>query len=329
MTHTERALHTQESPVPQEPRRGPWRDLGHRLLRKPGARFGIAILLLFALVALAAPWIAPHDPRQFGIGRQYLPPAWVHRSRLGRAGDPRFLLGTDVEGRDLLSRLLYGTRASMFVALAATPLVALAGVAVGLVAGYAGGRVDNLIMRVTDVFYAFPNIMLYVMIMLILRRTAIGQWQNGLLMLLLALTAIGWVDLARLVRSQSLILKNAEYVQAARCVGASDRRIIARHILPNCLPTVVVWLTSAIPRMILVEAILGYVGVGIGASSGGGESFMVTSWGGLFLEGRLAIHTHPVILISPAICVALIGVAFALLGDSLRDLLDPHMRSLV
>jgi len=281
------------------------------------------------VLALVAPWVAPHDPRQFGVGQSYLPPAWVSRSQAGRAGDPRFLLGTDIEGRDLFSRLLYGTRASIFVVVAAAPLVALVGVAVGLVAGYAGGRIDNLVMRATDVFYAFPNIMLYVLIMIILRRTAVGQWQNGLLMLLLALVAIGWVDLARLVRSQTLLLKSAEYVQAARCVGASDRRLLVRHILPNCLPTVVIWLTSVIPRMVLVEAILGYVGVGIGASSGGGGSFMVTSWGGLFLEGRLAIHTHPVILVAPAVCVALLGLAFAFLGDALRDVLDPHMRGLV
>jgi ABC-type dipeptide/oligopeptide/nickel transport system permease subunit len=243
-------------------------------------------------------------------------------------GDPRFLLGTDIEGRDLLSRLLYGTRASIFVALAAAPLVALVGVAVGLSAGYGGRRLDSLVMRATDVFYAFPNIMLYVLLVIILRRTAVGRWQNGLLTLLLALVAIGWVDLARLVRGQTLVLKSAEYVQAARCVGAPDRRILVRHILPNCLPTIVVWLTSAIPRMILIEAILGYVGVGIGTSAGDGRSFMVTSWGGLFLEGRLAIHTHPVILISPAICVALVGVAFAFLGDGLRDVLDPRMRQL-
>ena len=286
----------------------------------------MVLLLLFALLAISAPWLAPHDPRAFGVGQQYLPPAWVSRSLTGKAGDPRFLLGTDVEGRDLLSRLLYGTRASMFVALAAIPFVTLAGASVGLFAGYRGGPIDNLVMRAADVFYAFPNIMLYIMIMIILRRTAIGRWQNGLLMLLLALVAIGWVDLARLVRGQTLVLKSAEYVQAARSVGASDRRILARHILPNCLPTVVVWLTSAIPRMILVEALLGYVGVGIGAASGSGTSFMVTSWGGLFLEGRLAINAHPVILIAPAVCVALVGIAFAFLGDGLRDVIDPQMR---
>jgi ABC-type dipeptide/oligopeptide/nickel transport system permease subunit len=286
----------------------------------------MVLLLLFALLAISAPWLAPHDPRAFGVGQQYLPPAWVSHSLTGKAGDPRFLLGTDVEGRDLLSRLLYGTRASMFVALAAIPFVTLAGASVGLFAGYRGGPIDNLVMRAADVFYAFPNIMLYIMIMIILRRTAIGRWQNGLLMLLLALVAIGWVDLARLVRGQTLVLKSAEYVQAARSVGASDRRILARHILPNCLPTVVVWLTSAIPRMILVEALLGYVGVGIGAASGSGTSFMVTSWGGLFLEGRLAINAHPVILIAPAVCVALVGIAFAFLGDGLRDVIDPQMR---
>ena len=328
MRETGQAARARAHASAQEPRRSPWGDLARRLLRKPGAVFGLAVLLLFSVTALAAPRIAPHDPRQFGVGRQYLPPAWVRHSRTGRAGEARFLLGTDTEGRDLFSRLLYGTRASMVVVLAATPLVALAGVSVGLLAGCSSRQIDNLVMRATDVFYAFPTIMLYVLLMLILRRTAIGRWQNGLLTLVLALVAIGWVDLARLVRGRALVIKNAEYVQAARCVGAPERRIVVRHILPNCLPTIVVWLTSALPRMILVEAILGYVGVGIGAPAGGDTSFMVTSWGGLFLEGRLAIHTHPVILIAPAVCVALVGVAFAFLGDALRDVLDPHMRAL-
>jgi ABC-type dipeptide/oligopeptide/nickel transport system permease subunit len=298
-------------------------------MRRPGAVFGMAVLLGFTLLALLAPVLAPHDPQQFGVGQSYLPPYWVQNSWTGRSGDPRFLLGTDAEGRDLFSRLLYGTRTSVFIVLAAAPLVAAIGVSIGLIAGYAGGRVDDLVMRAADVFYAFPNIMLYILIMLILRRTAIGQWQNGLLMLLLALVAIGWVGLARLVRGQALVLKNAEFVQAARCVGAPDRRIIVRHFLPNCLPIVIVWMAGAIPQMIIVEAILGYVGVGIGSTGGSSGSFLVTSWGGLFLEGRLAINAHPIILMAPAVCVALVGVAFAFLGDSLRDVLDPQMRELV
>jgi ABC-type dipeptide/oligopeptide/nickel transport system permease subunit len=289
----------------------------------------MAVLLCFLLLALLAPVLAPHDPQQFGVGPSYLPPSWVQNSWTGRSGDPRFLLGTDTEGRDLFSRLLYGTRASMFIVLAAAPLVAAIGASIGLIAGYAGGRIDDLVMRAADVFYAFPNIMLYILIMLIFRRSAVGEWQNGLLMLLLALVAIGWVGLARLVRGQTLVLKNAEYVQAAHCVGAPGRRIIVRHLLPNCLPVVIVWMAGAIPQMIIVEAILGYVGVGIGSTGGSGGSFLVTSWGGLFLEGRLAINAHPIILMAPAVCVALVGVAFAFLGDGLRDVLDPQMRELV
>jgi len=291
--------------------------------------FGMAVLLCFVLLALLAPALAPHDPQQFGVGQSYLPPSWVKNPRTGRSGDPSHPLGTDAEGRDLLSRLLYGTRSSMCIVLVAAPLVAAIGVSIGLISGYAGGHIDDLVMRAADVFYAFPNIMLYILVMLILRRTAVGEWQNGLLMLLLALVAIGWVGLARLVRGQTLVLKNAEYVQAAHCVGAPDRRIIVRHILPNCLPIVVVWMTGAIPRMIIVEAILGYVGVGIGSAGGSSGSFLVTSWGGLFLEGRLAINAHPIILMAPAVCVALVGVACAFLGDSLRDVLDPQMRELV
>lgn len=308
---------------------GHWKGVRQRLLRRRSAILGMAIVVFFSLVAILASLLAPHDPVTMGSGKQYyLPPAWVKKSALGRVGDPRYLLGTDTVGRDLLSRLLYGTQASMFISLSAAPIVAALGVSIGLLAGYAGGWVDNLIMRICDVFYAFPSIMLYIMILFMLRRTPLGMWQNGLATLLLALISVGWVGLARLVRAITLVLKNAEFVEAAHSIGASGLHIVWRHILPNCLGAVAVWMTGTIPRMIIVEALLGYIGMSISPATDSSRAFLVTSWGGLFLEGRMAINSHPIMLLAPTVCVALVGVGFTLFGDALRDALDPHVRKM-
>lgn len=316
------------SPGARQSLRSPGADVFYRLLRRKAAMFGVIVIALFTLVALFAPKLAPHDPVVLALERQYLPPAWVERSAIGRAGDPQYLLGTDGQGRDLLSRLIYGTQASMFIGLGATLIVVCVGVLVGLAAGYVGGQIDNLLMRVADVFYAFPSILFYVMVVLIFRQTPVGKWQNGLMMLILALTSIGWVGLARLVRGAALSLKASEFVEAARCVGASGLRIVVRHVLPNCLGVIIVWMTSAIPRIIIVEAILGYVGIGLNPATSTSPSFFITSWGGLFLEGRMAINIHPIIMLAPTGCVALVGMAFNFLGDALRDILDPHTRSI-
>ncbi len=311
------------------PSRGLWADVWHRLIRKKRAVFGLVVITFFALVAVLAPVLAPHDPLELGCGRVYLPPSWVKDSATGRVGDPQFLLGTDTSGRDILSRLIYGTRASMFIGLSATPIVAVVGTLIGLAAGYAGGRKGNLIMRVTDVFYAFPAIMFYVLITLTLRETAFGKWMNGLATLLLALVLIGWVGLARLTCSAVLSIKESQFVEAARSIGASNRRIVARHILPNCLSLIVIWMAFAIPRMIMIEAVLGYLGIGLIPVVDSSQSFFVTTWGGLFLDGRMAINTHPIMLLAPTLCVALVGMAFTFVGDALRDVLDPRMRNLI
>jgi ABC-type dipeptide/oligopeptide/nickel transport system permease subunit len=315
--------------VPLQSTRGLWADIWHRLIRKKRAVFGLAVITFFTLVAVLAPVLAPHDPLELGFGRVYLPPSWVKESAIGKTGDPRFLLGTDTSGRDILSRLIYGTRASMFIGLSATPIVAVVGTLIGLAAGYAGGRKGNLIMRVTDVFYAFPAIMFYVLITLIFRETALGTWMNGMVTLLLALVLIGWVGLARLTRSAVLSIKESQFVEAARSIGASNRRIVVRHVLPNCLSLIVVWMAFAVPRMIMVEAILGYLGIGLTPVVDSSESVFLTTWGGLFLDGRMAINTHPIMLLAPTLCVALVGMAFTFVGDALRDVLDPRMRNLI
>lgn len=282
------------------------------------------VVLFFILVALLGPLLAPHDPTEFHWQQSKLPPAWVSYTR--SSGETQYLLGTDMDGRDLLSRLLYGTRTTMLLAIVSVPLAALLGTTIGILSGYFSGRTDQLLMRATDIFSAFPSILFSILIMLILWKTPFGKWLNGLGVLTLAFFLIGWVSLARLVRSAVLSIKKELYIEAAHANGLREGRILFRHILPGILGLVMVWSVTAIPRVIILEALLGYIGIGITPDIEQAR-FVVTSWGGLFLDGRQAIHSNPVRLIAPTLCVMLAVVSFTLLGDELRDLLDPRSNS--
>jgi oligopeptide transport system permease protein len=304
-----------------------WTDAWYRLIRNKAAVMGMVIVVIFVLVAALAPWIAPHDPLEINDGKGYLPPPWMplEMSVTGKAGDPRFFLGTDSIGRDVLSRVLYGARVSIVVAFVPTAIIVIVGVIIGLAAGYAGGRVDNFLMRITDVVWGFPDLLFYVVVMIALRDTPIGDFANGLLLLFGALAVVSWVGIARVVRGQTLSLKEKEFVEAARSIGTSDLRIMARHILPNTLSPIIVMTAFRIPGMIITEAVLGYLGLGLRPGTDPRE-FFVASWGGLMLQGQSALNAQPWLLLSPAICVALVVMGFTFLGDGLRDALDPRMR---
>jgi oligopeptide transport system permease protein len=283
------------------------------------------IIGFFMLVAAFASVLAPNNPLQINDGKGYLPPAWVAESATGKVGDPQFLLGTDTIGRDVLSRLIYGARVSMVVGLTPVALLLLIGTTVGLVAGYVGGNVDNILMRITDIFYAFPNLLLYIILMVSLRDTGIGRLFNGLFLLFLALAGVSWVGIARLVRGSVLSMRQQEFIEAAQAMGATDKRVMLRHILPNVLSPIAVWVAFAIPGMIIAEATLGYLGLGL-RSSTDPNAFFITSWGSLMLEGQAALSTQPWILMGPSICVGLVVMAFTFLGDGLRDALDPRTK---
>lgn len=307
------------------PSRSLWADAWIRLRRNKAAVVGMFIIGFFVIVALFAPLIAPHNPLQIHDGMSYLPPAWVDESSTGRVGDPRFLLGTDTIGRDVLSRVIYGSRVSLVVGLAPVVVILLVGVLVGLISGFTGGRTDNLMMRITDIFYAFPALLLYIIMMVTLRDTPLGRVWNGMLLLFLALAIVSWVGVARLVRGSVLALKEKEFVEAAKSIGSTDGRIMWRHIFPNSLSPIVVWLAFAIPRLIIAEAILGYLGLGIRPSTDP-DALFITSWGVLMLEGQTAINIQPWILMVPSLCVGFLVLAFTFLGDGLRDALDPRMK---
>lgn len=284
----------------------------------------LTIILFFVLAAVFAESLAPYDPQRLGWGNDNRPPAWVQSGL--KPGTPEHLLGTDRLGRDMLSRLLYGTRTAMFIGLLAAPLAALLGLLVGGAAGFYGGALDLWLVRLMDVFGAFPAIMFSVLAVLVLRDTWFGDVGGGLLTLALAYALIAWVGMARLIRTAVLVLRQELYVEAARSVGAPSLRILFRHILPNCLGLALVWLSAAIPRAIILEALLGYIGLRV-TKTIDATTFYVTSWGGMFFDGRGALSSNPTLLIAPAVCVALIAASFTLLSDLLRDQLDPRLRN--
>ena len=212
----------------------------------------------------------------------------------------------------------------MVVGLVPVTVILILGITIGLFAWYRGGRVDNLLMRFADIIYAFPSLLFFIIVMTALRDTKIGQFLNGLLLLFLALSIVSWVGLARLVRGQVLSLKEKEFVEAARMIGAPSARIMLRHLLPNSLGPIIVSAAFAVPNMIITEATLGYLGIGLRPATDPKDIF-ITSWGALLLDGQVAINSQPWLLLVPAICVAAVVLAFNYVGDGLRDALDPRM----
>ena len=278
---------------------GFWGRAWRRLRRNRPAMVGLGVIVLFLLLGLLAPLIAPHDPTQQNLSNTFASPSLDH------------LAGTDNLGRDWFSRLLYGARLSISVGLFTQVVILAIGIPVGLTAGYFGKGVDNLLMRVTDLFYAFPDLLL-----IILLRSVFG---GSIFTLFLIIGLVSWVDMARLVRGQVLSLREREYVDAARALGATHRDIMLRHILPNALGPVIVVVTFGIPRAIFIEAALSFIGFGVSATT--------PSWGSMVQEGYSAIFAFPHLVLFPSVAIALLMLAFTFLGDGLRDALDPRIEA--
>ncbi|GIV63420.1 MAG: ABC transporter permease [Chloroflexota bacterium] len=302
-----------------------WVDAWYRLIRNKAAVAGMVVIVFFLFVAIFAKQLAPHNPLQTNAGKSFLPPAWMEVGPNGRPSDPAFFFGTDNLGRDVLSRTIYGARVSIVVGFLPTIVIVLVGSVIGLLAGYKGGQFDNILMRFTDVIYAFPDLLFFIIVMVTLRETVVGKLMNGLFLLFMALAIVNWVGFARVVRGQVLSLKEKEFIEAARCIGASDARIMFRHLLPNSLGPIIILSALTIPGMIITEAILGYLGLGLTPSTNPNDVF-ITSWGALMLDGQAAINAQPWLILPPAICVSLMVLAFTFLGDGLRDALDPRLQ---
>jgi oligopeptide transport system permease protein len=282
--------------VPPRTSRGLWRDAWRRLLHNKLAVAGMVMIAFMVLMAILANVLAPYDPNRLFPGQSYARPSAQH------------WLGTDDVGRDVLSRLFFGARVSLAVGVLAQVLILSIGVTLGGIAGFFGGRVDNWLMRFTDVFYAFPDLLFVIII-----TAAIGSsFQN----IVIAIGLVNWTDLARLVRGQLMTLRERDFVSAARSLGAPAPRIIAQHLLPNAAGPIIVRVTYGVPQAIFAEAVLSFIGLGIRPPD--------ASWGTMIERGNQAIFSAPHMVIFPAIAIAMTMLAFNFLGDGLRDALDPQ-----
>lgn len=291
------------------------------VLRSKVVWSSLALMATFVLIAALAPHIAPHDPYRWDPKLASLAPAWQEPAPA--PGAPVYLLGTDRYGRDVLSRLIYGTRTALVLAFVAVPLAAVIGTTAGLIAGYKGGRVDAAIRLVIDIFQALPAIMFVVMIVLVFRGILTASWLHGLMTLVIGYVLVSWAGLARLVRVSVQQTKTQLFVEAAISTGARGRRIILRHLLPNVSHIIWVWMINNVPAIILLEALLGYVGVGLTAAVDGSE-FTAVSWGGLFYSSRAALRSNPLMLLLPALGVLLISMSFILVADVLSGQTGSH-----
>jgi oligopeptide transport system permease protein len=300
--------------------RGLWRDAWYRLTRNRAAVVGLVFVVLLVLAAIFAGVLAPYTFDQQDLDSTDLGPSAAH------------LFGTDQLGRDLLSRLLYGSRISLAVALVDVLIVVVVGVPLGLAAGYFGRWVDALVMRTVDVLLAFPNLLLVIVVITYLRAVldqgegpvlgvigGLDKVTGGLIGVFIALGLISWLTVARLVRGQVLSLKEKEFVEAARMVGGTNLRIMIRHLLPNTLAPVIVAATFGIPGAIAAEAGLSFLGLGVRPP--------YPSWGILIAEGLRVMRTFPHELLFPAVLLAVTLICFNFLGDGLRDALDPKLKA--
>ncbi|MFF9393009.1 ABC transporter permease [Streptomyces griseoluteus] len=303
VSQTEEA--TAAGPVPAPPGAEPsvarvsqWSDIRHRFLANKLAVVGLAIVVLLVLVAIFAPLLTPHDPLKQDLTQTLQSPGAGH------------WLGTDALGRDQLSRLIYGSRIAVVVGMASILVALVLGVILGAVAGYYGRWVDTVIMRVADVFFAFPLLIGAIVLILLMGR--------GVLPVVLSLGIFTWAIFARLLRSQILSVREMDYVHAAKALGASQSRIIRKHILPNSLSSVLVYGTSNVGIAIVAEASLSYLGVGVDPE--------VAEWGNMISAGRNFMGVKDFMWTYPSLAIVITALGFILLGNGLRDALDPKLR---
>lgn len=285
---------------PRETARGStlWRDAWRRLLRNRLAVAGGISIILLCLVAILADVIAPQSYTKPNFGRLYESPS------------REYPLGTDQLGRDVLSRMIYGARVSMLVGLGAQIIVVLIGVPIGAISGYVGGRVDLLLTRFVDVMYAFPRLLFVILVMSMLGA--------GLINIFIALGLTGWVGIARQTRAQVLAIKEKEFVEGARALGARSWRLLMRHVLPSALTPIVVSVTFGIPEAIFTEAALSFIGVGINPPT--------PSWGQMVGENQQYLRSYWHLCVFPSIAIAVTMLSFTFFGDGVRDALDPKMK---
>jgi len=275
-----------------------------KLVRNPGAIAGALILLTVIVAAVAAPYVAPHDPARQSLIRRFTPPLWV------QGGNSAYPLGTDQVGRDILSRIIYAARISLIVGISAVMVSLVVGVTLGLLSGFLRGKVDAVIMTVVDVTLSFPQLLIALAFV-----AALGP---SLLTIIVVLGLTGWERYTRVVRAEVLALREKDFVEAARAMGASSTRMVLRHLLPNTFSSIIVMSTLQVAQAILQEAALSFLGVGTGSAH--------PTWGQMIALGRDFVSVAWWLATFPGLAILLTVLAINLVGDRLRDALDPRVR---
>ena len=271
-------------------------DIVRNILKSRDMTVSLVLLMLVVVLALISPYIAPYDPNVINLDNKNLGPTASH------------WLGTDYLGRDMLSRLLIGARTSLLISSCVVAASLTIGVTVGCIAGYYGGIVDDIISRVVDIFMSFPG-MIFALAML-------GALGPGITNMVISMAMVQWSTYARLMRGQVLSVKNNEYVQSAAVIGASDARIVAKHIIPNSIAPIIALATLDMGGVILWIAALSFLGIGLPAD--------VPEWGSILSSGKEFMRTAPLITILPGLAITFVVVLFSILGDGMRNILDPH-----
>lgn len=277
-----------------EPGHSLWQDAWHRLRQNKMALAGAIFVAVLALASFLTPLVAPGLYANTHLALGATPPSWTH------------WMGTDVLGRDLLARVLYGGCISLSVGIAATLVSVIIGVLYGAISGYFGGRLDVILMRIVDIIYSLPFVVFVILILVVF-----GQ---HFILLFMAIGAVSWLDMARIIRAQIMSLKKQEFVEAAIALGLRKRRIILRHMIPNVLGTVAIYATLIVPSVMLLEAFLSFLGLGVQAP--------MSSWGTLILDGSKSMEAYPWLLIFPGLCFSLTLFSLNFVGDGLRDAID-------
>lgn len=275
-----------------------------RFLSNGKVLFGSIVLLLLVFTSITAPFIAPHDPNEQDITATKRPPFWMG------GGDSTHILGTDSLGRDVFSRLLYGSRVAMFVAVVGTFFAGLIGVPLALLAGFYRGAVDNLISRFVDIWISFPPILLSIVLMAVLG--------TGLTNVALAIILVDWTRFCRVIRGEVFNIRERDFILAAKAIALSNLRIIVKEVFPNIVPLLIVLVSLEMGIAIIVEAILSFVGLSVEAS--------IPAWGQMIALGRLYIHQAWWIMVFPMMCIIISVLGLNLLGDGLREVLDPRLK---
>jgi peptide/nickel transport system permease protein len=292
--------------VTEDRRAARWRKVLRKLLENKGAVFGLIMVLGVIFCAVFSPLISPHDPIAQDVEKRLIPPMWQE------GADPQYLLGTDHLGRDIVSRLIYGARISIVVSVSAVALSSILGTLIGLFSGFYGGKVDSFFMRIADVQLAFPFILLAIAIIAVLGP----DLQN----IIITMGITGWVIYARVVRAEVLSLREKEFIMSVRALGGSNGRIIFNHLLPNVIPPIIVIVTLEMARMIIFEAALSFLGLGIQPPT--------PTWGGMLADGRVYLATSWWLATFPGLVIMVVVLGINLLGNWLRDMLDPRLTQL-